>query len=307
MRWVVAVVGALALMATAWLGLRERLTRPVLRVGIQLRDGGVGDDAVMKGVALALDERDGRGGRFRVEVFPQLVHFSKTHHKMWMPGLDVPGERQDESGAPLIDPDLDAQAERILDWSKARGLRRVALPTSWRHSPTKVNANSSYASLGQRPSLGEALEKRMPASDLHWSQERDPERLIRWTLEARPDLVVLEDAPGLVAEIRAAGYGGALFISSFNQADLKGLDGCLAVLSPLKPTPPDFVRRHPHPFAYAGYRAALRFLDALDDGTPPEELCFPSIFDDLVDAPRVYELQNGRFVAKQDVGIRPLR
>jgi hypothetical protein len=144
--------------------------------------------------------------------------------------------------------------------------------------------------------LARALEEKLPSTQLL----RPPEGVedARWTAEARPDLVVLDVVPGLVDDLRAAGYAGPIFLSSFNQVDLRGLDGCLAVLSPLKPAPPEF--RHPHPFAYAGYRAALRLLDALDEapGAEPEELCVPWIFNELRGEPRVYEVRGGRFVPK---------
>jgi hypothetical protein len=121
----VATAGALALLAGFYLALRPRWSRPILRVGLNARAGNAEDAAIAAGVRMALDERDERGGRFRVAAVRHDLSYSKKHFKIWMPGLDVPGERKDESGAPLIDAEPDAQAERILEWAKARGVRRM--------------------------------------------------------------------------------------------------------------------------------------------------------------------------------------
>lgn len=304
MRWVLGAAGALALMAATYLAMRPRLTRPVLRVGVQVRSGSAGHDAIAAGAALALEDRDERAGPFRVSLVREDVFAGKVSSKVWMPGLaQVPEAWTAEDGTTLIPPDFDGLADGIAAWANARGLRRVALPTSPRLVKFVPDSNSNYASLGPGQSLGQYLEKRMSTSDFIWppkNVELPIEALVRLAVDARPDLIVLEGNECPARPLRDAGYTGPLFISD-DSLDMSNpdLEGCLMLLAPLKPSPPDFRRRHPHPFAWAGYRGALRFLDALDEGTPPEELCFPSIFDDLVEAPRVYELRKGRFVASK--------
>src|SRR5688572_31753993 len=86
MRWLLGVIGALALLAAAWLGLRERWTRPVLGVALQPRTGSSEDAAAAEGVALALEDRDERGGRFRVVTVSRAKEAapnSKTISKLW--------------------------------------------------------------------------------------------------------------------------------------------------------------------------------------------------------------------------------
>jgi hypothetical protein len=332
MRWAVALLGAAALLAAGGLGLRPRLKRPVLRLGVVLREAHPEDEAVAAGVALALEERDHRGGRFLIKVQPVSAQANGGAYGSLGAPLTVPGLHRlpplwtDADGGFLTPASLAGEVEALLAWARRRGLSRLVLP-GHRRSVFSVsvpldNSNNSYAELGLRARAKNILWAKAAASCLQPLEPWAPKHLRFWPGEeadlvraARPDLVFLEDLGDtdplkIVDGLRAGGFEGPIVLSArtleaFLDAGRPAFDGCLVALAPVKPSPPDFLRRLPaeagpfaHPFAYPGYRAALRLLDALDanpKADPASRLSSSRpVFEDLCDAPAVYELRNGR-------------
>jgi hypothetical protein len=297
MRWLVVALGAAALLLAAYAIVRPRWTRPVLYLSVGVR----------------------------VEVLGELPTFHPPA-QAWIPGLTrLPPVFADPDGRTLLPAGQAAEAAAIGRWMRARGWTRLAVPElpprirvlkRGRVQWTEDNSNSSYAALGLRATLTDFLWNR---SDLDLL---DPAPLplgalvsvptaVERLLEVRPDLVVL-DAPGLLPEVVDALRGVCFdpplvmstgtFVRAFHE-DPQRFDGCTVVLSPVKPPPPRFPGTS---FAYAGHRAMLRMLDALDarpDVDPVQvvrELGDVDPFDLLREPPRLYQIRGGRLVEEPD-------
>jgi len=282
MRWMVAALGAIGLAGGIYFGL-QRVKRPVLRVALEWEASNADDGACAAGLELALDERDYRAGSFRLASGHQIWHpnsrnleFPTPRAHTMMYGVERPQYLPGPDG-PLLMVDAQRSEEVIRAWMRERNLERFA-----RYDPFSGN-------------LGIRLRHPDPGHEV---------------LESRPDVVLLYSYYGIDAgefqRVRAAGFQGPIFLSFSPRwfgawsLSLSGLEGARFVLAPLKPAPPDFHRRHPHPFAYAGYRGTMRYLDALDADPAGNPLQIvrgferASIFDELLDEPRIFEVRGSR-------------
>ncbi len=286
MRWFVALLGAALLVAGSWLTLR--LTRrPELRVALNLRTGDPDDAALAAGVDLALEEREFGAGRYRLKT----AHQSIQGNSWWNAVKPTPGahtmlhgvERPDflpGPDGPLLTVHAQRKEELIRAWMRGRNLERFA-----QYDPLSGS------------------------SGIRLKRPDDPDHEV---LESRPDAVLLHSYYGADAaelqRLRAAGFQGPIFLSfglrwsGAPPPSLPALEGARFVLAPLKPAPPDFLRRHPHPFVYAGYLGTLRYLDALDRSPNADfydlarRVGEPPIFDTLLGEPRIFVVRNGRLV-----------
>jgi len=273
MRWLLPLLGALGLLAGTYLGLRPRLNRPVLRIALQLKPGDPDDQALAEGLARAIEERDARAGRWRLETGHQYergltVDFPEPRAHLMLYGAHWPGLLTGSNGERLSRVDARTQLAVIKAWASSK---RVEIGDLYDY-------NSNYASLG----LG-------PISQ-HVRNE------VTHIVCADPDVVFLCSWGGVdiehVAALRAAGFSGPLFVSALGVSNLSGFEGAFVVLSPLKPPPPGFSS----PFAYTGYAAGIRLFDALDANplADPLQIAGGAVLTELEDAPRIYEVRNGR-------------
>src|SRR5688572_28699517 len=136
MRWLVAALGTIGLAGGIYLGLEPRLRRPELRVALNLRVGDAADAALAAGVALALEDRDERAGRFRVKTAHQthapgrgVVPNPRAHTMMY--GLQLPALlRAEGSDAPLYWPRDTLTIDAIRAWMAREGLTRLTVAPS---------------------------------------------------------------------------------------------------------------------------------------------------------------------------------
>jgi hypothetical protein len=285
MRWLVAALGVIGLAGAVYFGLEPRLRRPVLRIAINQRFLNADDQALAEGIALALDERDFRAGRYRVATAHQvygpgggnLEIPTPRAHTMLYAMESLPALRAEGDERTLVSVNKQRETEAIRAWMRDRGLSRV-----------------------EAVGLVRLLRTAETSEDL-----QDP--FAAWLQANRPDVLYYRGnrfPSDLHQRLRAAGYKGAVFISSGSVAEaaVPPAETCYVVLAPLKSAPPDFLRRHPHPFAYVGYRGTLRYLDALDADIQADPIQLArnlprsSAFDDLQEEPRVYEIKAGLFV-----------
>jgi hypothetical protein len=285
MRWLFPILGTFALTGGFYMALAPRVFRPVLRVALELEPGNPDDDARAAGLALAIEDREERAGRWRLATAHQTrqpngaLVFPKPRAHTMIHGLEAPHTLPGPEG-PLLRVHGKAGETFLSTWMKARGLERLA-----EFGP---DYNSNYASLGAGPPNPRALQR---ANEV---------------IQARPEVVVLYGwlgpGPEEFKALRAAGFSGPVFLGMgwISTPSLGGFEGALIILSPLMPVPPEFQRRHPHPFAYTAYRGALTYFDALDAERQADPLDLArnlwggSVFDLYRDEPRVYEVRNGR-------------
>ena len=148
MRWLTPILGAIGLLAATYLGLRPRLKRPVLRIALQLKHGDPDDQALADGLARAIEERDARAGRWRLETGHQYergmsVDFPEPRAHLMLYGAHWPGLLTGSSGERLLRLDVRTQLTRAEAWAVERNLPRVEVGDLHDY-------NSNYASLGLR-------------------------------------------------------------------------------------------------------------------------------------------------------------
>ncbi|HEX7897739.1 MAG TPA: hypothetical protein VF950_08250 [Planctomycetota bacterium] len=309
MRWLVATLGVLGLAGAIYFGLEPRLRRPELRVALYLRPSDPDQAALAAGVALAIEERDERAGRYRVKAAHQIIQTDGSvdiprpgpHTLLY--GLEMPLHWS--SDGPALPVDASREATILLAWMRDRNLTRLALPLP---PPRPVGA----AARKQPPSPRQAwtpseLELAAPAFHVETiAFEMTARNRDGWAAEilaTRPDVVHLPSRfYGVRRALESAGFQGPVFAASESaRENLYAIQDHLIVLAPLGTSPPpDFLSRHAHPYAYAGYRATLRYLDVLDtnpkaDFTAVAKFPLWSGFDDLQLEPRVYRVHAGRF------------
>jgi hypothetical protein len=249
----------------------------VLRVALELRPSNIGDEALAAGVALAIDERDERAGRWKVRAAHQVLNPNGSR--------TIP-----RPGAHVMVPGL--RMPRVL------GTEEILLPPAREKEALLAwMAGAGYARLGGYGRLTLKQDRRRPSGAAPAAE------IVDYILSDAPDVVLLGwGPPTLLGRLRESGFQGPVFLEwgSLFESRLAAYEGFRLLLSPLRPPPADFAGRHPHPNAYAGYRAALRYFDVLDSSpaADPLELALkirPSEgYLDLRDEPRVYEVRNGR-------------
>ena len=276
MRGVLAALAVLGLTAALCLGLRSVLHRPPLRVALELREGDPDDAALAAGVALAIEERDGAAGPWRVSAAHQIrdpggmVLFPIPRAHTMLFGLQLPGYLPGPTG-PLLSVAPSREESIIREWMRGRGLERLAVL-----DPHSFQGGSASPS--------------------------DP---IAHVLGDRPDVILMRSTFGVrlsdLQDLRKTGFQGPLFLgwrAAWSWPKAIGQDGDYQVLAPMKAPPPGF--RHPHPFAYVGYRGAMRYFDALDKDPKVNPLGLAAstygygLFHDVCDEPRIYIVRNGR-------------
>lgn len=289
MRGLIASLAVAGILAALVFTLGPRLRPPTLRVALNVDVTSPEDAALVEGVAAAFEEREGRAGRWRVATAHQLIRpvggleIPKPCAHTMLRGLEKPYSLRSPDGTDLF-PILDAleESDLISAWGRERGLKRI-----W-----------------ERYDLRPVPGKKIPRVR-HFGY--DPDLVAVGILETGPDIVLLHGGYGgmidvLLARFRSVGFDGPVFLPSrlLMWNTLTSYDGTRVVLARLKPAPPAFVERHPHPFAYVAYRGTLDYLDALDRnrGANPLELA-PAVvpssaFRELLDEPRVYEIRGGR-------------
>lgn len=291
MRWLVALLGAAALVAGAWVSLL--LTRRAeLRIALNLRPGDPDDAALAAGVDLALEEREFGAGRYRLKAAHQTVQ-----PNAWSPsrpdpcahtmlyGLDSPATLPVEGdGRAFLGVNALLEEQVIRGWMQHRSLERLEQVAWWTFN---------------MPRSG--IQRRLPEED-----PDPPDEVTEWIREKRPDLIRISSVGGisLLHDIRKAGFGGPVFMNGniVSGKDLPSLTGCRVILAPLAP-PSDFLRLHTHPFAYVGYRGMLRYLDALDSSPDADfaalarESGHPPTIDLLLGEPRIFVVRDGRLVS----------
>jgi hypothetical protein len=309
--------------------LRPRVDRPTLVVGSYLPKDDPISRAIGEGVRRALEERDGRGGGFKVsyEAVPipeswrvqnatcraedSPADDSNSNYAalgLRMPGIILPGLGRTEivawpsDGGLLVPLRLEEDGRRA--GAAIRALRKTAAVVSC-HSSRPPEKPVHFHSGGNVDDAAVACLAETPALAFPLSRRGLPERLLEETvlrvLESRPDLVYVDfkDWPHVVRTLRELGYAGDVIIPSARLGKDPGeAEGCLTVLSRLRPA-------SPHPFAAAGYRSCMRYLDALDRtgaGTPKAarrafEACIP--YDPFLDPGLaelgVYRIRAGGF------------
>lgn len=283
MRWLLAILGGLALAGGFYMALAPRVFRSVLRVALELEPGNPDDDARAAGLALAIEDREERAGRWRLATAHQTrqpngaLVFPKPRAHTMLHGLDAPLSFQGPEG-PLLPVRPLERTAAIQAWMKGRGLECL------------VELRSSYGSFGM-------IDDESPNA---LSGEGPGE-----VLQSRPDAVVLVGLGSHEKNFKAlrdAGFQGPVFFGTrwISMSYLLTFDGAFIVLAPALPAPSEFRKRHPHPFAWAAYRGALVFFDALDAERQADPLDLArhlwggSVFDLYRDEPRVYEVRNGR-------------
>src|SRR5688572_14497352 len=130
MRWMIPLLGALGLFGAAYLGLRPRLKRPVLRIALELTPGCPDDQALAEGLTRAIEERDARAGRYRLETAHQFrrglnVEFPEPRAHLMLYGAHGPGILIGANGERLLRVDVQRQRARAETWAAERRLRRV--------------------------------------------------------------------------------------------------------------------------------------------------------------------------------------
>lgn len=276
MRGVLAVMAVLGLIAAVYLGLRPLLHRPPLRVALELKEGDADDAALAAGVALAIEERDGAAGPWRVSAAHQIRHagglvlFPTPPAHTMLYGLKPPEYLPGPAG-PLLPLTRSEEEALIREWMRGRDLKRLSF-----HDPHTFERGFS-----------------------------DPLDPIAVVLKEQPDVILMHPTLGVrvsdVQELRKAGFQGPLFLgwrAAWFWPQAIGQDGDYHVLAPLKSPPSGF--RHPHPFAYVGYRGALRYFDALDKDPKVNALGLAasfyghSLFQEMRERPRIYRVRDGR-------------
>jgi hypothetical protein len=286
MRWLVATLGALGLAGGVYLGLQPRLSRPVLRIALNLRPEDPDDAALAAGVALALEDRNDRAGRWRLKTAHQTVRAKgkveiprPCAHTMLV-GLESPEDLVDGDARRLFPVSAADEAERILEWMKSRGLGRI---------DTLVRTRAALPLTHRAEAAGIAIG-RIKGGDA----QTDPV-YIPFLGGSRP--------PGFYVRYHQVDPSrGPVFLSGggLSMADLPGLEGCYVVLATLRPAPPDFARRHPHPLAYVAYRGALRAFDALENRPDADPVAVAgswgsgSAYHDLQEQAVLYQILGGR-------------
>lgn len=284
MRWLPLLLGALVFAGGFYVALAPRVFRPVLRVALELEPGNPDDDARAAGLALAIEDREERAGRWRLAAAHQIrqpngaLSFPKPRAHTMLHGLDAAHSLQGPEG-PLLSPRPLERTAAIQAWMKGRGLERlVELRSDYMGSFGMIDDEARGVPSGRGP--GEVLQ-------------------------SRPDAVVLGGVGSHAKNFKAlkeAGFQGPVFFGTrwISMSYLLTFDGAFIVLAPALPAPPEFRTRHPHPFAWAAYRGALVYFDALDADRQADPLDLArnlwggSVFDLYRDAPRVYEVRNGR-------------
>jgi hypothetical protein len=190
------------------------------------------------------------------------------------------------------------EAATLLAWMRDRSLTRLALlspPLAKRAPPRDPSELERAAPSFQVQTIWIVLT----APDLDGRAAE--------ILATRPDAVHLpiprRDLYGMRRALKKIGFEGPVFASTESaRGNLFVLEDHLVVLAPLRTAPPsEFLSRHAHPFAYAGYRGTLRYLDALDADPKADPMTvartFPrsSGFDSLQVEPKVYQVRAARF------------
>jgi hypothetical protein len=282
MRAWVAVIAFLGLLGGLYLGVRPYLFRPPLRIALELRAGNADDAAIAAGVERALEERDHRGGRWRVTAANQIRHpnglidFPTPRAHTILHGLRAPNCIPGPEG-PLFRVSSEWAKKVIGPWMRGRGLER----------------------LGQQDLSSNRGQIRLLPEGGKWAD----------LLRERPDVVLLDTDFGLGAEglqsLREAGFQGPVFVEFewewwFRDWTPSLTEGTFYVLLACEAVPAESPLRHP--FAHSAYKETLLFLDRLDgepDSDPVHQAYDIDGNGELnlgFEEPRVYEVRDGKLV-----------
>ena len=312
MRWLVALVGAAALLLASWWVLRLRWSRTELRVALNLRPGDPDDMALSAGVNLALDERDFRAGRYRLKTAHQTVQPNGRlsipnpgAHTMLYGLRPVQILRAEGSETPLFRLDAVRECRLLLAWARTQGRKRVVVVL--RRFPPDLEPD--FLPLPPREPLAVALEQEGPGAGLEATTLNiDPDAGL---LRSEEDLVFVtthvQYSPDFLPRLRRGGFEGPIFLAA---ALLTGIphpllargEGGRVFLAAMAPLPPDFLRRHAHPLAYLGYLGTRRYLDDLDaePTADPYKVAQKrqraTLSEELLAEPRIFVIRNGRLV-----------
>lgn len=325
MRWLLGfIAAAIVLLTVGWI-LRARHARELLRIGVLVVEDEPESAALLEGAARALEDRDGRAGRWRVELVPHHLYAegatSRRPFDARIPGLQESRMWTAPDGTPLVPSAPAEEAALILQWAKRRGLRNLCVPGFDSEEHRAIEHSISVLGavpLGQ-PMFPVASALRGGAAAQGLVLERRPWDCVHSCLPLGPgpspelqnlDLLVVENMPcrlpqhgrlASVSGLRAGGFRGPVFIAAhvldqILDVNPASADECFVVLSPLKPSPPAF--QGSHPYVYAGYRAAVRFFDLLDadSKTDPRTVTAPSVFEELREPARLYRIRKGALV-----------
>jgi hypothetical protein len=328
-RWGLGLLIVAGMGGAGYAVLRPRVNRPTLVVGSYLPKDDSLSRAIGEGVRRALEERDGRGGGFKVSYEAVSIpeswrvqnatcqaedspadnsNSSYANLGLRVPGIILPGLGRTEIVAWPSDGGLLAPLRLEEDGRRAaaaiRALRKTAAVVSC-HTPRPPEKPVHFHSGGNVDGAAAVFLTQAPAFAFPLSRRGLPEKLVEETvlhlLESRPDLVYVDfkDWLHVVRTLREFGFAGDMLIPSARLGKDPGeAEGCLTILSLLRPSAS-------HPFAAAGYRSCMRYLDALDRtgaGTPKAarrafEACIP--YDPFLDPGLaelgVYRIRAGGF------------
>lgn len=280
--WVLVLLAIGAMAGGGWFALRRAVKREAATV-VFLRCGrDPTDKAMARGGEFALQEAEGRAGRFSVALV-QAPLAGSASGDVWIGtsgALLQQGDVQphpffisvvdthplDAAGRFRISPGCDQQGSSAARWARKSGLSRVFLLRDSPSLRSKAIAAGFETAAG---ALGITVEG--PA-------EAAPENVDR-ILASKADLVFYsgEEAPyGTTAKIFAAlrekGFSGRMVAAEADPevsflATRPGLVDGTYLVSPFAPAPPELAARMgfvPGPHVTAGYFAMKAMLDAID-------------------------------------------
>lgn len=292
--WLLGLLAAAAMIGGGWFALRNVLFSPTVIV-VLMRDGDahtVPANALFRGAAFALEEREGRAGKFKVRLVQEAPEPSNSPGTAaWIGGSEVMNLKNNyapisfsayevipwEQGGYPITPGAVQIGANAATWIKRKIGPRVALITDREIQATPF-ISKGFITAAKELNLEILREVEAAHKDL-----------VAEILQSRPDAVFYtgETAPygttfKLFSALRQNGFKGALVAGdahpevSFLATRPDLVEGSFLV-SPFAPAPADLAARMgtvPGPHVTAGYFAMKTALETLDQANSiePEEL-----------------------------------
>jgi hypothetical protein len=279
--WILGLLVVGAMGGGGWFALRRSLQRETVVVRFLPCGRDPTDQALVRGAEFALQEAEGRAGRFRVAIAR-----AGAGGDLWIGtsgALTLQGDQQtvpfflsvvdthpvDAAGHFRISPGCDRQGKAAAAWAKKAGAARVFLLRDRGSLRSEAIADAfQFAAREHRIAMEGPVDSSTERPVL---QDR--------ILASRADLLFYsgEEAPygtayALFASLRALGFAGTFLMAeadpevSFLATRPDLLDGTYLV-SPFAPAPVDVAARMgitPGPHVTAGYYAMKAALDSID-------------------------------------------